>query len=164
MFIDDNESAYVNNASPRGYSFNNQTFSTLFPLLPISTSLLERAHELQEKEMRFAMASNNNVLMKILKISADVMSTISVTVFLAQFWWFYFAGLKGPRAFSEALSILDPVIDYDSVPFLLGSIWLICRYSARIDQKLPTFLRTYWVAVLIFTCIALPVLLLKFRK
>jgi hypothetical protein len=99
-----------------------------------------------------------------LKTGADIISAFSVLVFLAVPWEFYFSALRGPQAFSDALSTLVPVIYVDSIPFCAGLCWLVRRYGARIDQKLPSFLRSYWLALLIFVCIAFPVLLLKFRR
>lgn len=100
---------------------------------------------------------------KTIKIGADIVSAVVVLIFLILPWVLRAAAIKGPQDFSDALSRLLPILYIDAIPFVAGLCWLVHRHGAFIDRKLPRFLQSYWLGLLIFICIATPVILLKFR-
>jgi len=114
--------------------------------------------------VRTEYTMNNKNSYNMILVGFDILSLFSILIFIAVPWAFYRAAMLGPQSFSNALSGLTPIIYFDSIPFCAGLCWLVRRYGARIDQSLPSFMRSYWLGLLIFTCIAVPVLLLKFRR
>lgn len=88
-------------------------------------------------------------------LCVDIMSSISVTIFIVIEWVMSFSAIH-----THHVPHIDVIIFIgDAIPFILGLVWIFCRYMPRLQMNCPAVVKWHLPGILTAGLAGLPVLL-----